>query len=154
MASVLPESASPAGYCPQCGYDQRGRSDGAACPECGRWFARGAVLAEVNVWTDRTLLNLWSVAVLQIVGMGCGLAGLGLYRTIEVGGVMLGITAVVYLFAGSVWYGWLAVAASWQRCGASYRNLSSKRRSSLRFWLLYDAVLVLLPIGWAAVWAG
>ncbi len=57
--------------CPQCGYDLRGHPDRARCPECGLKVQMSVAFGNANRWVDLRLLDLWSVFVVEAVGVVC-----------------------------------------------------------------------------------
>lgn len=145
MVDAVSESPRPVGHCPDCGYDQRGLPSGSACPECGGQFLLGRVVGDINRWAELRVLDLWSIAVLQTVGLAVATAGLVMLPRARAGAVMLGMAAAVYIAAGTVWY--VAVAVSFIRRirRPAYKNILAHRRGDLTRWLGYDGVLVALP---------
>lgn len=142
------------GHCSHCGYDQRGLPSGWACPECGNRFLPGFAVGDINRWADGALLNLWSIAVLQLVGFVSLLLCYLFSGFTFSGGIMLGMVGTVYVVAGTVWYG--AVLVSWVRrvLRPGFKNVTARRQVNLSRWLLCDAVLSVLPICLMAWWIG
>lgn len=145
MAHAISDSPRPVGHCPDCGYDQRGLPSGSACPECGGRFRLGRVVGDINRWAELRLLDLWSIAVLQTLGLAVATAGIVILPQARAGAVMLGMAAAVYLTAGTVWYAAVALASVRRIRRPGYKNILARRRADLTRWLGYDGVLVALP---------
>ncbi|HEY3242191.1 MAG TPA: hypothetical protein VGM03_02475 [Phycisphaerae bacterium] len=136
--------------CPRCGYDQRGLPAGHRCPECGERCYPGAVLAEINQWVDRTLLNLWSICALQSVGGLCLVLGVVALAAGQPTGVIITIAAGFYVVAATAWFGATVLVAARRRMLPTFMNVTAARRKALRRWLAFDALLCALPP--ATIW--
>lgn len=123
------------------------------CPECGGRFRLGRVVGDINRWAELRLLDLWSIAVLQTLGLGAATAGLLMLPRARAGAIMLGMAAVVYLTAGTIWYGAVAISSARRIRRPAYKNIIARRRTDLERWLIYNGVLVALPI-FGLLWFG
>ena len=137
--------------CPQCGYDLRGHTDPARCPECGQIVRVGGEIEIASQWLMARLIDLWSLAILQSVGAGmlllCRIAFLWgqYYYTI------LNLLAGLCVIAATVWYFWLAPGV-WLRTRRPIMGAFSTRRiRQVRVWCLIDGVLVVAPV-MGALW--
>ena len=146
MATAFSNSPAPVGHCPDCGYDQRGLPSGSVCPECGGRFRLGRVVGDINRWAELRLLDLWSIAVLQAIGLAVATGSIVIMPHARAGAVMLGMAATVYLTAGTIWYAAVALGSIRRLRRPAYKNILARRRIALTRWLVYDGVLVVLPI--------
>jgi hypothetical protein len=131
--------------CPRCGYDQRGLPAGHRCPECGHSCYPGAVLAEINQWVDRTLLNLWSICAMQAIGGACLVLGITALAAGQATGVIITIAAGFYVVSATTWFAATLIIAVWRCVRPAYLNVTAGRRATMRRWLALDAALCALP---------
>ncbi len=142
MGQTVANACKPVGHCPQCGYDQRGLPAGSPCPECGRVFWSGLVVGGINKWVDQTVLGLWSIAVLLIIGIGAGLTAVFIAERAPAAAMMMATAAAVYVIAGVAWYILTAAITLRRRLSPAYLNITPHRRQLLARWLVSDAVLL------------
>jgi hypothetical protein len=132
--------------CPQCGYDQRGLPLGSRCPECGTPYWVGAAMAQVNQWADRTILNLWSICVMQSIGGACLLIG-GIAAALgQAAAIPIVLTSSAYVLTATLWYLVTLALFARRRRQPSFANVTDGRRASLRSWLAVDGLLCIMPI--------
>lgn len=142
MTPATADTLAPVGHCPHCGYDQRGLPAGGRCPECGRRFWLGLVVGDINRWADGELLNLWSIGVLQLMGMTCLFLGAAAIRQTAAAGMIMIVAAVVYLTASTIWFGITLASVLFRKARPVFVNITDRRRAQLTTWLWCDAMLV------------
>lgn len=141
---------APVGYCPQCGYDQRGLPADSACPECGARFHSGVVVSDINRWADGLRLHLWCDAIIMAVGWtSLIVAGVAGPRNVP-GAVMLGMAGTVYLLCGWIWYYCLLISFVRRFRTAAYRNVTPRRSAGVRLWIVGNGLGAVLTMGWIA----
>ena len=132
--------------CPVCAYDLRGHPDQTRCPECGQEFQAGeATLLECR-WVDRSLVDLWAISVLKVVGSFAALISAIAIARGQSLAILLGVVAFAYLAASALWYAvaLLVTVAHYRR--AAYASVDVARRASMRNWMCIDGLLILGPI--------
>jgi len=144
---VMPTAdAYAAAPCPNCGYDLRGHTTPACCPECGRTVHTGVALSEMMQWVDNRLLDLWSIAVMQIIGaIGCGVGLLALRSGMYVA-LLLTMFAGVCVTAGTLWLLGVAGGVAFRFRKPTMRVVPAPRRRQLIQWLTGDLSLTLLIV--------
>lgn len=147
FAVIDSEGHVHAAPCPFCGYDLRGHPDRTRCPECGRDVHVSAAANEIGRWADVRLLDLWSIALLQTIGMGCGLFSLLAVRKGQYVALILGLAGGVYVAAATIWFLASGLGVFWRLRTPMAGVLGVRRRRRLRRWALADAALIAaLPI--------
>ncbi len=132
--------------CPECGYDQRGLPVGSRCPECGTSHLAGWAMAEVNQWADRTILNLWSICVMQSIGGACLLIGVIATTLGQSAAIPIVLTSAAYVITATLWYLFTLAFVVYRQRRPSFTNVTDSRRSSLRAWLAVDGLLCIAPV--------
>jgi hypothetical protein len=148
--AAMPETTAihslhQAAYCPRCGYDQRGRAVGDRCPECGEQSDVGVAIEQIHIWARNAITDLWCVAILQLIGMACGLAGLVAGGRLHPVAGLLGAAAGTYLCSALAWYAVIVAGFLRRRSGPNYRNLSVQQRRVVTRWLMVDLFALVAP---------
>ena len=143
--STATYSLQQAAYCPQCGYDQRGRAVGDVCPECGARNNVGLAIEQINRWARCSLTDLWCIAILQLIGVACALATMVANTSHHPVVGLLGAAAATYICSAAAWYLVVAFGFVRHRAGPNYRNLSRLQSRALVRWMIVDLVVLLAP---------
>lgn len=137
--------------CPRCGYDLRGHLDPTRCPECGCNVHVGAAIGDMCRWVDLRLLDLWSIAVLMVVGGAAMALALLAIRQGHYVALMLGLLAGLCMSVAAMWF--LAICAALAvrvRC-PTIRTVGRGSRRSLWRWMLADGLLIAGALGMFAL---
>lgn len=106
-----------------------------------------AAAGEINRWADTRLLDLWSISLLQTIGLIClGISLLAVAQGQYVA-LILGLTSGVYVVAAGVWFLLIGVGFLWRIRSPQFSMLGARRRRRLFRWILFDACLVFLIPG-------
>ncbi len=133
--------------CPRCGYDLRAHPDQTRCPECGGSVTQSFVLGNISRWVDMSLLDLWSIAILQSTGLFCMVFAILAVRAGQYVAVGLGLAAFFHLVVATCWYLALLVQAFGRLRTRSLHRIPRHRRRNLWGWYLLDSALVaVLPL--------
>ncbi len=103
---------------------------------------KGVAYEAENRWAERTMVNLWAIIVLQVVGVVCGVAGLLVWGRTQAAGTMMLTASLAYILASLVWYG-ATCFLCWRRWSVpSFRNVTPARRQRLSRMLFRAGILI------------
>ena len=139
--SADPFASAP---CPNCGYDLRAHMTPARCPECGRTVHIGVALSETMQWVDNRLLDLWSIAVMQLIGSVGAAVGLLAIRSGQYVALLLTMFAGVCVVTGTLWLATVGAGVGLRYRKPTMRVVPLARRRLLLKWLFGDLLLTLL----------
>lgn len=102
----------------------------------------GEAWAEASRWVDLKLLDLWSIALLQVVG---GLAAGATLIAIHLGhyvALLLGLMAALCISSATVWFLGLVPGILWRCRRPLESTVAARRIAKMRWFLLIDGALV------------
>jgi hypothetical protein len=99
-------------------------------------------MGEAIHWVDKKLLDLWSIAVLQVVGLTCGAMCAAAVQRGQALALVLGMASVLYVIGAGAWFACVVLAVLARGAGRGFQPAGPVRRARLVRWLISDAFLV------------
>ena len=103
---------------------------------------QSAILANTSRWVDLCLLDLWSIAILQSIGLFAMVVAMLAVRAGQYVAVLLGLIASFQLVVATCWYLVLLLQVVRRLRARSLQRIPRHRRGNLWRWYLLDSVLV------------